>query len=279
MIMLLLTVTIVAAFGQNVAPTATPAATPTPVPEKSPKKKSDKKDDKKGVNDPSRYTAEQVAESAIILYGGSVLGRQNLSQIRKTTLERGKVFITNAQGRTETATYERWILRGEDLAKEKVRLDQIFPDATFSLVYNGSKLFGLYNNAVFIPRDDAAEAFNNQIWHGLEGLLRYKENGATVVLAGREKIMGVEYHLLDVTDKQSNKTRYYVSVKSFRVMFLEYDKGGIRYQRKFYNYNYAQGTLVPYRSVLYANGKQIEELLIGTITFGQKIDEQMFNES
>lgn len=274
--MLLLAVTVVAAVGQNVAPTATP----TPAPEKTPDKKNDKekKDDKKALGDPTKYTAEQVVESAIIVYGGSVLGRQNLSQIRKTTLERGKMLITNAEGRTESATYERWVLRGEDLTKEKVRLDQIFPDATFSLIYNGSKLFGLYNNAVFMPRDDAAQAFNNQIWHGLEGMLRFKENGSTLLLAGREKIMGVEYYLIDVTDKQSNKTRYYVSMKSFRVMFLEYEKNGVRYQRKFYNYNYAQGTLVPYRSVLFANGKQIEELLIGTITFGQKIDEEMFNE-
>ena len=34
---------------------------------------------------------------------------------------------------------------------------------------------------------------------------------------------------------------------------------GVKYRRKFYDYNYAQGTLVPYRTVLWANDKQIEE--------------------
>lgn len=243
------------------------------------KEKTDKKDDKsKQQNvDLTKITADQLAESAIVIYGG-LLGRQNLNQIRKTTFERGKIFITDATGKTEKASYDRWILRGESLSKEKIRLDQTFPDAKYSLVYNSEKIFGLYNDSVFAPRDDASNNFQNQIWHGLEGLLRYKENEAKVELSGREKIMGVDFYLLDVTDKQNRKTRFYISSKSFRVMMLEYEEAGVKYKRKFYDYNYAQGTLVPYRSVLWANDKQIEETEIGTITFGQKIEEAMFNE-
>lgn len=220
-------------------------------------------------------TAEQVAESAIFIYGG-LLGRQNLNQIRKTTLEKGKISLINATGRTDTATYERWILRGDSLNKEKIRFEQTFPDAKYALVYSGEKIFGLYNDSVFTPREDAANLFQSQIWHGLEALLRYKENEAKTELSGRDKIMGVDFYLLDVTDKQNRKTRFYVSSKSFRVMMLEYEEGGVKYKRKFYDYNYAQGTLVPYRSVLWANDKQIEESDIGTITFGQKIEEAMF---
>jgi hypothetical protein len=250
--------------------------------EKTSKKteKTDKKDEKlkQPTNvDLTKLTAEQVAESAIIIYGG-LLGRQNLNQIRKTTLERGKIYITDAAGKTEAANYERWVMRGESLNKEKVRLDQTFPDAKYSLVYTGEKIFGLYNDTVFTPREDASVGFQNQIWHGLEGLLRYKENDARLELSGREKIMGVDFFLLDVTDKQSRKTRFYISSKSFRVMMLEYEQAGVKYKRKFYDYNYAQGTLVPYRTVLWANDKQIEETEIGTITFGQKIEEAMFNE-
>lgn len=241
--------------------------------------KKDKKEEKQKQQnvDPSKYTGEQVAESAIIIYGG-LLGRQNLNQIRKTTLERGKINITDASGRTETANYERWVMRGESLNKEKIRLDQSFPDAKYSLVYTGEKIFGLYNDSVFTPREDASAAFQNQIWHGLEGLLRYKENESKVELAGREKIMGVDFYLLDVTDKQNRKTRYYISQNKFRVMMLEYESAGVKYRRKFYDYNYAQGTLVPYRTVLWANDKQIEETRIGTITFGQKIEDTLFQE-
>ncbi len=60
-------------------------------------------------------------------------------------------------------------------------------------------------------------------------------------------------------------------------MAIEFEDAGVKYRRRFYNYNYAQGTLVPYRSVLYANDKIVEETEIGTVTFGQKIDETMFS--
>lgn len=257
------------AFAQNV----------TVSKEKDEKEKPAKKDEKQKQQnlDPSKFTAEQVAESTIAIYGG-LLGRQNLNQIRKTTFERGKIYLTDAAGKTQTANYDRWVLRGDSLNKEKIRLDQTFPDAKYSLVYTGEKIFGLYNDSVFSPREDASVAFQNQIWHGLEGLLRYKENESKPEMSGRDKIMGVEFFLLDVTDKQSRKTRYYISSKTFRVMMLEYESAGVKYKRKFYDYNYAQGTLVPYRSILWANDKQIEETDIGTITFGQRIEEAMFQE-
>ena len=49
-------------------------------------------------------TAEQVAESSILVYGGLVGGRQTLNQIRKTAFEKGKMSVTNADGKTEKAT-------------------------------------------------------------------------------------------------------------------------------------------------------------------------------
>ncbi len=221
-------------------------------------------------------TADQVAESVIIIYGRGG-GRVILNQIRKTAIERGKISVTNAEGRTDQSTYQRFTQRAETLNKEKIRLDQEFPSARYSLVFNEEKIFGIVDDSVFTPREDAAKAFENQIMHGLEALLRYKENESKVELAGKDKILGVEYNLLDITDKQSRKTRFYVSLKSFRVMMLDYEQNGVKYRRKFYDYNYAQGTLVPFRTTLWADDKVIEETEVGTITFGQKIDENMFS--
>ena len=273
---LVFSISVSLAFAQNIT-----AAKDEKNDKKTEKKdKNEKKEEKPAKQqavDPSKLTAEQIAESAIVIYGG-LLGRQNLNQIRKTTFERGKIYITDAAGKTEKGDYERFIMRGESLNKEKIRFDQTFPDAKYSLIYNGDKIFGLYNDTVFTPREDASTGFQNQIWRGIEGLLRYKENESKIELAGREKIMGVEFFLLDLTDKQNRKTRFYISSKFFRVMMLEYEAAGVKYRRKFYDYNYAQGTLVPYRTVLWANDKQIEEIEIGTITFGQKLEETMFQE-
>jgi len=261
-------------FGQKAAETkdtkASSTASSSPKPKETKEAKASSKDPLKN------FTAEQVAESAIFIYGRGG-GRIILNQIRKTAIERGKISYTNAEGRTDHATYQRWTQRAESLNKEKVRLDQEFPGARYSLVFNDEKIFGIADDAVFTPREDASKAFENLIVHGLEALLRYKENESKIDAAGKEKVLGVEYHMLDVTDKQSRKTRFYISAKSFRVMMLSYDKDGVKYRRKFYDYNYAQGTLFPFRSLLWAGEKIVEETEVGTITFGQKIDENMFS--
>lgn len=239
-------------------------------------KKAEKKEEKPKKSDASKnVTAEAVAESVIYIYGGAG-GRETLKQIRRTTIESGKLILTNAEGANNQINYERRVLRGDNLEKERIRLDQEFPDAKYALIYSDSKVVGLYNESVFTPRDDAARAFQNQIWHGLEAVLRYKENGSTLNLAGRETKMGVEFYVLEVTDKENRKTKFYVSAKTFRVMWLEYAQDDINYMRKFYDYRYAQGTLVPYRTVLFAGGKQVEETMVSTSTFGQKLDEEIF---
>lgn len=253
---------------QEPAATKSPSATPTP----------EKKEKKQTVEAGKNATAEQVAESTIFVFS-SLLGRDYLKQIRKTTIERGKISIVNAEGATEQANYERYVMRGDSLDKERIRFEQAFPSAKYALIYNNDKVFGIFNEAVFSPRDVDAKAFQNQIWHGLEALLRYKENGSTLALGEREKLMGVDLYPLDVTDKQNRKTRFYISAKSYRVMMLEYTEDNTKYRRKFYDYNYAQSTLVPFRSVLWANDKQIEETNIQTISFGQKIEEDAFKES
>lgn len=264
--LLLLAVCASSAFAQTDAPK-----------KESPKKEEQKKKDAKEAPAPVALTAENVAEGVIFAYAG-VFGRANFEQIRKTTLERGKI-TTFVAGKTEVSTYERWVMRGGDLSKEKVRIDRSTSGAKFSLIYDGEKLFGKFNDTVFIPREDAAERFRNEIFHGLEALFRYKESGSTLALGERAKLMGVDYYVVDVTDKQGRKTRFYVSVRTLRVMMLEYEVDGVQYKRKFYDHNVAQGTLVPFRSMLFLGDTEIEETEIGTVTFGQKVDEALFQQN
>ena len=230
----------------------------------------------KGAKTPA--TAEAVAESAIIIYGG-LGGRKTLEQIRKTSIERGKMSLINAQGQTEPVIYQKVSIRGENLDKERIRIDQEYPSLKYSLVFSDAKTFGLYNETIFTPRGDATRQFENRIFHGIEALLRYKENGSTLELSGHEKLMGVDFYVLDLTDKAGRKTRFYISSKTYRVMMIDYEDEGIKYRRKFYNYNYAQGTLVPFRSTLMANDKVIEESEILTVTYGQRVGEELFKAS
>jgi hypothetical protein len=225
------------------------------------------------------FTAEQVAESAIFLYGS----RAVLNQIRRNGLERGRICKPNCEvGKTEEAVYERRFVRGENMEKDKIRLDQKMPTLEYSLIYGSGRLWGLINGSVFTPRQDAAETFLAQHRHSLDTLLRYKENGSTLNLIGRDKQKGLDLYVLDVVDKDKQSTRYYISAKSLHVLWLEYEEPApgssapLKYSRKFMDYRVAQGTLVPYRSTLLEDGKQVQETRILSVTYGLKLDDALF---
>ena len=226
-------------------------------------------------------TVEQVVETSINVYGT----RPGLEQVRRNGWERGRLTSIAEDGRTEDGTYERRFIRGESMDKDKVRLDQKLPNLEYSLVYGDGKTWGYLNGATFTPREEASSGFLAQMWHGLDALLRYKENGSTVTLVGRDKQQNVDLWMVELTDKQNRKTRYYISQRFFRVLMLEYeapasDGSGktVKYMRKFYDYQYIQGTLVPKRTVFYEDSKQKQELRVLSVTFGIKMDDTLFKD-
>jgi hypothetical protein len=222
-------------------------------------------------------TAEQVAELTVLVYGS----RPVLAQIRRNGVERGRITRFLTDGKTEEVTYERRFIRGESADKDKIRLDQKMPTMEYSLIFGEGRLWGVINGAAFTPRQEAADDFLSQHHHSVESLLRYKENGATINLVGKDKKKGLDLYVLDLTDKEKRITRYYISARTFHVLWLEYEEaspGGaaLKYSKRFADYRYAQSTLVPYRTILMEGGKQTQETRILTVTFGVKVDDTLF---
>jgi hypothetical protein len=228
--------------------------------------------------DDKNYTAEQIVETTITIYGS----RPGLLLVRRNGVERGRMTSISDDGRTEDGTYERRFVRGETLDKDKVRLDQKTATQEYALIYNDGKTFGLLNQSSFTPREDAAAGFLSQIWHGLDALLRYKENGSTLTLVGKDKQQNVDLYVIDLVDKEKRRTRYYISQKYLRVLWLEYEEspiaGGtpVKYMRKFYDYQYIQSTLVPKRTVFFEDGKMKQETRVMNVTYGIKMDDTLF---
>ena len=266
-------------LAQQPAPTTPSATSKNPQALEKVDSKSQQKPEKVDPKSPRVFTAEQVAESAVFLYGG----RELLAKIRRNGVERGRICKPTCDvGKTEEATYDRRFVRGESMDKDKIRLDQKMPTLEYSLIYGSGRLWGIINGSSFTPRQDAADAFLAQHRHSIDNLLRYKENGSTVTLIGKDKQKGLDLFVVDVINKDKQSTRYYISSKTLRVLWLEYEEpapGGstpLKYSRKFMDYRYAQGTLVPYRSVLLEEGKQIQETRILNVTYGTKLDDALF---
>ena len=262
--------------GQTQTQTQTPPAS-APQKETKQEAKQEPKQQTKQDKD-TKFTAEQIVESVILVYGT----RPALDHIRRNGVERGKItrFITE-NGNPEETDYERRFVRGENLDKDKIRLDQKLPTMEYSLIFGDGKLWGLINGAAFTPRQDATANFISQHHHSIDSLLRYKECGSTLTLIGKDTQKGLELFLVDLTDKNNRKTRYYISAKSLRVLWLEYQEGPpggtpVKYTRKFLDYRAVQQTLFPYRVLLLEDGRQSQETRVLTITYGVKVNDAIF---
>ena len=245
----------------------------TPKAEKA-KKEEEPKRVRGGDKNP---TAEQVAETVVLVYGS----RAGLQQIRRTGVERGKITRVAADGRPEEISYERTFKRGETFEKDKVRIDQRLPSIQYSLVYSDGRVTGLLRGTPFTPKQEDISSVLTERAHGIDALLRYKESGATLKFLGKESHKGLDLWVLELTDKENRSTRYYISSKTARVLWLEYEEPGaggapVKYKRSFHDYRVVQGTLVPYRSVLYEGDRQVEESQVLTVTYGVKTEDSFF---
>jgi hypothetical protein len=234
-----------------------------------PKKQDEPKPAKPDRNNP---TGEQVAETVVLVYGS----RQGLQQIRRTGVERGKITRTAADGRPEEITYELTFKRGETFDKDKVRLDQRLSSLEYSLVFNDGRVTGILRGTPFTPKQEDVSWIMTERAHGIDALLRYKESGAAIKFNGKESQKGLDLWVAELTDKEKRTTRYYISAKTGRILWLEYEADGVKYKRTFHNYRVVQGTLVPYRTVLYAGDRQVEETQVLTVTYGVRMEDSLF---
>lgn len=223
-------------------------------------------------------TGEQVAELVVFAFGA----RERLQQIRRSGVERGRVTRAAEDGRNEQIDYTRHFKRGDSYEKDKIRLDQRKPTLEYSLIFNEGKVFGLLRGTSFTPREEDVTTFLAERRHGIDTLLRYKESGAAVKYVGKETQKGLELWAIDLTDKEKNTTRFYVSTKTWRVLWLEFEetpageRTPVKFRRTFHDYRVVQGTYFPYRSVFYSGDRQLEESQVMTVTYGLKVEDDMF---
>jgi hypothetical protein len=115
-------------------------------------------------------------------------------------------------------------------------------------------------------------------------LLRYKEDGSKLELVGPEKVVGVDTNAVDLTNPNGEKTRFWISTKTYRVLHAEYllkmreDQPPVKY-RVSYTYSpfrVVQNTLVPSRRVMTQDGKFVQEITLNNIVYSAKLDPEIF---
>jgi hypothetical protein len=233
--------------------------------------------------------AELVVETAIIAYGG----RANLKTSRSAIREEGTIRLATEQGDASGAYTLREMQRDksfEDLLRTDLELTP--PDAArkagapskikYTLAFNGASVWASQNEQYITPSPESEAAFRSQLSHDYMSLLRYKEDGSKIELIGPETVVGIDTQVMDLTLPNGEKTRYWISAKTYRILHLEYDlklpDGSMgRIRVSYYPpYRVVQNTLVPTRIVMEQGGRFVQEIILHSFSYAAKLEPEIF---
>lgn len=234
--------------------------------------------------------AELVAELAIIAYGG----RAALKSAHSAISEEGTIRLATEQG-DASGTFMLREKEGDKSWEDLLRTDLELtpPDPAlkagapmkikYCLAYNGASVWAAQNNQYITPSPESEAAFKSQLSHDYMSLLRYKEDGSKIELIGPENVVGIETQVMDLTLPNGEKTRYWISAKTYRILHMEYDlklpdgsTGRIRVSYYYSPFRVVANTLVPTRIVMEQGGKFVQEITLHGFTYSAKLDTEIF---
>ncbi len=168
--------------------------------------------------------AEGAIELAIIAYGG----RKQLDIARAAIQEAGTIRLATEQGDL-TGNYLLRSIKKEKSSQDLLRVDlelsaaenaqgQTAPPIKYVIGFNGASVWSAQNGQYVNPRAGADIAFRAQLTHEYMALLRYKEDGSKLEYGGLETVVGVDSFVIDLTTADGEKTRYWLSTKTYRVL-------------------------------------------------------------
>ncbi|MBL8149026.1 MAG: hypothetical protein JNN15_03760 [Blastocatellia bacterium] len=224
-----------------------------------------------------KVTADQIAELVIFAYGG----RGEFTAIRNNGIEEGTIKLFTEDKEVEGKLIRKFI-RNDGVGESRTRVDVDLPSQKLTFGYNGYTVWAARDGFNFTPSPEAENSFMASLIHNHDALLRYKEQEATVEKVGLETIVGIETIVLDLTHRNGSKTRYYISLKTYHILHLEYEiqltaeATPTKFKESFFDFRPVQNTLVPTKTILYENGKPIQEIKLTQIKYHTKLNEDEF---
>ncbi len=175
-------------------------------------------------------------------------------------------------------------IRKPKLMEDLVILELDLPDTKFTMGFDGTKTWALNNTERTELSPELATAFRSSYAHSYEALLRYKEDGSKVELVDTKKIASLEIDIIDLTTADGQKTRYEVSRRSGRVLYLEYetkpatpDAKPVKYRLHYKDFKAVQNTIIiPYKTIVYENDVIVEERTVIEAAFSGQMEEKVF---
>lgn len=259
------------------------------VPNEKELEKDRKKQEKAKAEEPKLTPVEALLELTIIAYGG----RKQLQTVRAAIQEEGTIRLATDQGDI-TGSYNLRSKRSEKSWQDLLRIDlELTPPGSeqrqggtikYVIAFNGGSVWSAQNNQYVSPRPEAEASFRAQLTHDYTTLLRYKEDGSKVELLPPETVVGVLANVVEMATPDGEKTRYWISAKTYRIIHAEYElkmseaQTPTKFRVSYYYvpFRVVQNTLVPVRRVMTQDGKFVQEINLTNITYSAKLEAEIF---
>jgi hypothetical protein len=198
------------------------------------------------------------------------------------TIKSNLKLISGDQVREGRSTLK--FIRKPKLMEDLVILELDLPDTKFTMGFDGQKTWATNNGERTELSPELSAAFRSSYAHGYEALLRYKEDGSKLEYVETKKIASLEIDTIDLTMADGTKTRYEVSRRSGRVLYLEYetkpatpDAKPIKYRLHYKDFKLVQNAIIiPYKTVVYENDVIVEERTVIEAAFSGQVEEKTF---
>ncbi len=236
--------------------------------------------------------AETAIELAIIAYGG----RKQLGIARAAIQEAGTIRLATEQGDL-SGNYLLRSIKKEKSSQDLLRVDlelsraenaegQTAPAIKYVIGFNGASVWSAQNGQYVSPRAGAEVAFRAQLTHEYMTLLRYKEDGSKLEYGGLDTVVGVASFVIDLITADGEKTRFWLSTKTYRILHCEYElqlaegQPPTKYRIDYYYTPFSaaviQNTLVPVRREMKQDGKFVQEIKLINIVYSAKLVPEIF---
>lgn len=193
----------------------------------------------------------------------------------KTVQWRGSVTAVMPQG--EMAMEVQTIVALPD----RMRTDTTTPMGEMSQILNGDQAWMVSPQGTMPVPAQMADELTANLWRNVAYLFAYgDQEGLVVQHLGTEDVEGVKTEVLLVTPEDSKSLKLYLDAGTMVPMKLTYQGMGMMGPAKteeiFSDFRDVSGVRLPFKSVIYQDGKRVQETHISEILINIPVDESRF---
>jgi len=221
---------------------------------------------------------EEVVEKSLLAYGS----RAAIYAVQRTGKIGALVKFHTADGIREGKSVLKF-LRKQKLNEDLLMIELEMPDTKYMIGFDGTETWTVHDGQPQKPGPEEVNALRSAHEHSYEALLRYRENNSKLEYVGNKNLGVLTVDILDLVSPEGVRTRYEISRKTYRILYLDYEDNSnpsepVKYRINFRDFRPVQNMYIPYETLVFKDGKLVEERKVIEAAFNVQLDEKAFKQ-